>query len=143
MTKSKNGLAEQVAAIYAAYPKKVGGRKAKLAIEKALKRADYKTLLVAAETLGKLVRPYKKDAKKMGLVPYPATFFNQDRWGADSMTDLAQRFPPQQRTVMPGISSKPAKKSYFGNCTECGSSFGSRNPMPAEFICGSCMEANH
>ncbi|MFH5805178.1 hypothetical protein [Alienimonas sp. DA493] len=64
--------------IYAAYPKKAGKGQALKAIKSALKRKDGADLLASVREFAEAV-----DGADKQFVPYPATWFNGDRWDDD------------------------------------------------------------
>jgi hypothetical protein len=71
---------EKIDLLYQAYPRKMGKGAASKAIEKALKKVSFETLKGAVEE-------YAAACKASGLerefIPYPATWFNQERWDDD------------------------------------------------------------
>ncbi len=71
-------LPDQCRAIYEAYPRKVGRGAALKAIVKALKLVPFEELLEA-------VREYARarEGQEREFTPYPATWFNQERWADD------------------------------------------------------------
>ena len=71
-------LPDQCRVIYEAYPRKVGRGAAMKAILKALKAVPYEELLEA-------VREYARarEGQEREYTPYPATWFNQERWADD------------------------------------------------------------
>lgn len=78
-------------AIYNAYPRHVGSRAAKKAIDKALERLEASmgmTLPVVGEYLNSKTTAYRRataswPAKDRKFIPHPSTWFNQDRFDDD------------------------------------------------------------
>lgn len=65
--------------IYEAYPRKVGGRPRTIAaIVKALGKEEFDVLLDAVQEFAECTRGTEKH-----FLPYPATWFNQERWTDD------------------------------------------------------------
>lgn len=69
-----------VALLYQAYPKKVGKGAAKKSIEKALKKTQFDVLLDAVTEYAKACESIQVGRE---FIPYPATWFNQERWDDD------------------------------------------------------------
>jgi len=70
---------KQAELIFEAYPRRVGKRAALMAIERALKRGvSFETLLERTKAYAVMKAPLK-DTEEWKYVPYPATWFNQDR----------------------------------------------------------------
>jgi len=76
-TIAQNDLNE-IETIYDAYPRKVGKVKAIQAIEKALTKISNGELLAAVKEYAK-----SRAASEQQFTPYPATWFNQERWNDD------------------------------------------------------------
>jgi hypothetical protein len=71
---------EQAEQIYQEYPRKVGKRAAIRAITAALKRgAGFDALMVATCEFARQCEP-KRGTKDWQYVPYPATWYNADRY---------------------------------------------------------------
>jgi hypothetical protein len=68
--------------IYAEYPKKVGKKKAIAAIIKALASESFDVLMEAAKAYA-VANEGRVDKEH---IPYPATWFNQERWTDDRST---------------------------------------------------------
>ena len=66
---------EQAITLYAAYPRKVGRGAAIKSITRALKTATFEELLEAVETYARA-----RENQDRQYTPYPATWFNQQRW---------------------------------------------------------------
>lgn len=96
-------ISDQAMTIYKAYPKHVGRPKALAGIGRALKREPYESLLRKTQEYAKRVKQLR-GTDDWQFVPYPATWFNQDRW-ADVDDNLFLKANPA-RTIMPGISQK-------------------------------------
>lgn len=75
------GVKEDVDALYWAYPRHLEPKPAKRAIEGALKKASFAELLDAVTEFAAIVNVMDKDQKR--FVPYPATWFNAERWLED------------------------------------------------------------
>lgn len=75
---------------YAAYPRKVGVQKARIAFEAAMKRKDPPTIeqLVASVEAHKRTWDWKKDGG--AYIPHPTTYLNQDRWRDDLSTAVTE-----------------------------------------------------
>lgn len=69
---------EEVERIYQAYPRKISPGDARKAIRKALAAVSFDELLEAVKAYAKSVNG--SDRK---FVPYPATWFNRERWNDD------------------------------------------------------------
>lgn len=71
-------------AIYQAYPKKVGRGAALRAIAKALTKVEFAVLLEAVQKFANSPAvTSKRGTPDWQFVPYPATWFNQERWADD------------------------------------------------------------
>ena len=71
-------LEEKVDAIYEAYPRKVAARAGKKAILACLRRhANHDDILEATKKFKLFVGKRRIDK---AYIPFPATYFNQDRW---------------------------------------------------------------
>ena len=72
---------DDVNAIYSAYPKKADAKRAKLAIARALESVPFADLLEAVQAFAKSDRGMSGQ-----FCPYPATWFNGERWNDDRST---------------------------------------------------------
>jgi hypothetical protein len=72
---------ENCIALYEAYPRKEARAKALPAIAVALTKADKATLLAAVKEYADAVR-----GKEVEFIPYPASWFNAERWKDDRAT---------------------------------------------------------
>lgn len=91
---------KQIEAIYKAYPKKKGKGAADRAIRSALKKLPFDNLLQAVRKFAEAEKG--KDPK---YIPYPATWFNQERWldeddkpASPSCSKFRERFGRQEIT---------------------------------------------
>lgn len=71
----------QVESLYKTYPRKVGKVTAIKAIQKALRSHTYDFLIEATAAYAQAVAQW--DETKLGYVPHPATWFNQQRFNDD------------------------------------------------------------
>lgn len=71
---------DQVELIYRAYPRKVAKGAATKSIRKALTKVSFDALLAAVD---EYARACKQTGKERDFIPYPATWFNQERWDDD------------------------------------------------------------
>jgi 5-methylcytosine-specific restriction endonuclease McrA len=71
--------------IYEAFPRKVARPKALKAIEKALKKVPYATLLALTQEYAELVKD-----KELHFIPYPASWFNAEGYNDNEMVKLAK-----------------------------------------------------
>jgi len=71
-------LEEQAMAIYQAYPKHVARATALVAIRKALQTEPFESLMEAVQAYAKA-----REGEPRQYTPYPATWFNQQRWTDD------------------------------------------------------------
>lgn len=97
-TKNKSALAAQIESIYQAYPKKRARPAALIAIGKALEKLTADELLAHVRTYAESVQPLKK-TDEWRFVPYPATWFNNERW-KDDLDSTATR--PGRVDAKPG-----------------------------------------
>lgn len=67
--------------IYDAYPRKIGRGKALAAIQKALRSVSFDVLSERVGAFALAVSTWPQDRKQ--FVPFPATWFNQERWTDD------------------------------------------------------------
>jgi len=79
---SNSKLLEQANAVYEAYPKHVGKTDALRAIVKALKKIPFGELLPRVEKYKKQVFDENKEEQ---YVPYPATWFNKERYNDEGL----------------------------------------------------------
>lgn len=91
---------KQIEVIYTAYPKKKGKGAADRAIRSALKKLPFDDLLQAVQKFAEAEKG--KDPK---YIPYPATWFNQERWldendppALPSLSKIRERFGRQEIT---------------------------------------------
>lgn len=69
---------ERAVALYMAYPRKVARGAAVKAIKKALRKEEFEFLMEAV-----LAYADSRDGQDSQYTPYPATWFNQERWADD------------------------------------------------------------
>lgn len=81
---SFSDASQQAVELYGIYPKKVGRKAALRAIELALKRAPYETILEGVRAYSEAISHWPKEQCR--FVPAPATWFGQDRWDDDRST---------------------------------------------------------
>ena len=74
----KMNLEEQAIALYKSYPRKVARGAAVRAIKKALQKESFEVLMEAVEAYSKA-----RNGQDRQYTPYPATWFNQERWDDD------------------------------------------------------------
>lgn len=88
--------------IYNAYPKKVSKGPAILAICKALKAVDFDLLLTATKAYARSVKHIQRGSEEWRRVPYPATWFNAQKW-LDDPRDLIthEQVTPTSQPNMP------------------------------------------
>ncbi len=79
--KEKEKDKDSIAQIYAAYPRKVAPRDAHRAIEKALQNTPAVDLLAAVVKYAEAVAQWSPEDR--GFIPYPATWFNKERYRED------------------------------------------------------------
>ena len=88
-----NGYPDGFEQWWAAYPRKVGKRKAFAAWFKALKRIPIGDLLEATQTFADF---HRADGTDERFIPHPTTWLNRDGWG-DKLTPRARPDGPQAR----------------------------------------------
>lgn len=81
---SEADAAQQAAELYDLYPRHVGRRQALRAIAKALRSVPHEILRSAVEDYARAVSQWPPEAQR--YVPYPATWFNSERWADDRET---------------------------------------------------------
>ena len=74
-------LPDQAEEIYQLYPRHAGKGAAIPAILKALKKSEFSALKERVTLFSECVSSWPKDEKQ--FIPYPATWFNQERWNDD------------------------------------------------------------
>lgn len=79
----EGGIEPQAGAIYDAYPRKIARAEGIRAIKKALKNHAYEFLLHKTEEFAKAMVAAKKEKT---FIPYPATWFNGERYEEDPAT---------------------------------------------------------
>lgn len=82
---------EHALSIYAEYPLKVGKPAALKAIQKALRKADFETLLTKTKEYAEIMGDDKQ------FIPNPSTWFNQERWN-DNETAKLRKNEAHKRT---------------------------------------------
>lgn len=88
---------ERALLIFAVYPKKIAKPAALKAINKALKKIDFETLL--AKTKAFAVSCLDRDAQ---FIPYPATWFNQERYSDDIEAPALKNSPHGEKPKFHG-----------------------------------------
>lgn len=102
---SKDNTLRDCEEIYDLYPLKAGRKAAIDAIKKALTKTDKKTLVEAVTEFAKARNGQK------GFTPYPATWFNQERW-----MDDRESWKPRESTQMNfEIKSQQSRDSRHPN----------------------------
>ena len=81
--KGKGSFSAEAEELYLAYPKKAAPDKAKVAIEKALKRVEFPVLLEAVQAYAK-----SRDGQDPTFTKHPQGWFNDSRWLDDRSTWL-------------------------------------------------------
>ena len=71
-------IEEQAVALYRAYPRKVAKGAAIKAIKRALRKEDFEVLMEAVTAYADA-----REGQDRQYTPYPATWFNQERWEDD------------------------------------------------------------
>ena len=71
-------LDQQAMALYMAYPRKVARAAALRAIKKSLRSEEFEVLMEAVLSYAK-----SREGQDKQYTPYPATWFNQERWADD------------------------------------------------------------
>lgn len=66
--------------IYKAYPRKVSRPQAMISIQRAIKKHGYEHVLKRTKDFAEA---WENSGKPLAFVPYPATFFNQERYEDD------------------------------------------------------------
>lgn len=92
---------EHACSIYDVYPLKVGKPAALKAIEKALKRSDFETLMAKTKEYAEIV------GSDLQYVPNPSTWFNQDRWNDNEVAR-------QKAGIKSGDLFQPKKHRFEG-----------------------------
>lgn len=87
---------KQADEIFQAYPRKVGKKPALKAIEKALNKTSFDELLSAVQEYAKF-----RSGEDPKFTPYPATWFNAERWN-DDRKEWQSSGRPGKRVVGPG-----------------------------------------
>ena len=106
--KNTNAQMSLIETIYEAYPKKVGKAKALTAIKVALKKIAFDDLLGA-------VREYAecRAGPDQQFTPYPATWFNQERWKDDRKEWKSDSGGTGKRRLSAGEKYDPNHKPEF------------------------------
>jgi hypothetical protein len=103
-------MEEQVDLLYRAYPKRVAKGDARKAITKALQRVEFEILLDAVD---EYARACKSSGIEKAFIPYPATWFNQERWEDDrSEWWRSARSAPAQKTLAEKLPTEEDLKNY-------------------------------
>lgn len=109
--------ADHIAAIYAAYPRKVAKSKALKSIKKALLSVPYETLLASVHQFAVSVA-----GKDPQFTPYPASWFNAERWLDDPISqtnNTSTATPtPTGRTGEGHTSLSQQSKDYLLRCQQ-------------------------
>lgn len=115
-------LSEVIAEIYELYPKKVGKPAACKAIARALKTCDEETLKLTVKRYADAVLGHD-----VQFIPYPSTWFNQERYNDDPSTWVKSKvpvstsngFPPSLRDLKTVLQTKELLAAEIENrhCT--------------------------
>lgn len=84
VSSSQNSLEEESAAIFAAYPRRVGGRAARQAIKRALQKVPFEQLLKTTEQFAKAWADALPEEQR--YCPHPAKWFAEERYDDDPAT---------------------------------------------------------
>ncbi|WP_284990875.1 hypothetical protein [Arthrobacter sp. efr-133-TYG-120] len=90
-TSSKPPASKEFDSFWASYPRKIGKDLARKAFEKALKRADPRTIMDGLETLRKEVA-----GKDQQFIPHPSSWLNAGRWQDEAPQGALLAVVPQQ-----------------------------------------------